>query len=72
MRTMLKLNLKFHPYKIVCMQQLLERDYGQKKDFASRIQVLHDEPNTLSFMSDEGHFHLNGFVKIIRGSLYDI
>lgn len=62
-RKILKLDLKFHPYKIVCVQELKENDYPQRLDFATQMQVLlHDEPDVLIFMSDEAHFYLNGTV----------
>mgnify|MGYP003623301927 CR=1 FL=1 len=56
-------DIHFHAYKMVGVQQLLGTDYAQREDFAVRMQVLlHDEPDALIFMSDEAHFHLNGFV----------
>lgn len=62
-RNVLKLDLKFHPYKIVCVQELKETDYPQRLDFATQMQVLlHDEPDVLIFMSDEAHVYLNGTV----------
>lgn len=62
-RIILKSDLKFHPYKIQVVQQLKERDYGQREDFAVRMQVLFtDNPDVMMLMSDEAHFHLNGSV----------
>lgn len=62
-KKILKLDLKFHPYKIVCVQELKESDYPKQFDFAARMQVLlHDEPDALIFMGDEAHFYLNGTV----------
>lgn len=62
-RIILKSDLKFHPYKILVVQQLKERNYGQREDFAVRMQVLFtDNPDVMMLMSDEAHFHLNGSV----------
>ncbi|KAJ4451526.1 hypothetical protein ANN_02990 [Periplaneta americana] len=45
--------------------QFLATEYVQREDFAVWMQVLlHDEPDVLIFMSDEAHFHLNGFVNL--------
>ena len=62
-RRILKEDLKFHPYKLVITQQLLEGDYNQRKLFCEQMQlVFNDNDNITLFTSDEAHFHLNGFV----------
>lgn len=62
-KRILRLDLKFHPYKMLVVQQLNERDYAQREDFAVRMQVLfEEEPNAIVIMSDEAHFALNGSV----------
>lgn len=54
--------LKFHPYKIMITQKLYERDYEQRRRFCERmLDVLHSEDVVL-IMSDEAHFHLDGYV----------
>lgn len=60
-RRILHLDLKFHAYKVMIVQQLNERDYVQRRAFAERMmEMLTDE--VVMFMSDEAHFHLNGYV----------
>lgn len=62
-RRILRLDLKFHPYKMQVAQQLNVADYEQRKDFAVRMQVFfNDNRNAILLMSDEAHFHLNGSV----------
>jgi transposase len=62
-RTILKKDLAFHPYKMCIVQQLKATDYEQREDFAVRMQVLLEEhENSIIIMSDEAHFHLNGEV----------
>lgn len=59
----LKLNLAFHRYKIQFCQQLLTRDYQQRFNFAQlMIELMDNNDSTILFMSDEAHFHLNGYV----------
>lgn len=43
MRKILKTDLKFHPYKIVGVQELKATDYRQREDFAAQIQLLLDD-----------------------------
>nr|CAH7733486.1 unnamed protein product [Callosobruchus chinensis] len=58
-------HLRYFPYKIQLVQQLQPQDYAQRLNFARRFQQLareeRDFVNRL-IMSDEAHFHLNGFV----------
>ncbi|KAJ8958694.1 hypothetical protein NQ318_016421 [Aromia moschata] len=55
-RKILRLELKFHPYKMLVVQQLQRRDYAAREDFAVRMQVIWTEdPNSLVRMSDEAH-----------------
>ena len=55
--------LKFHPYKIMVVQQMCEGDFIRRKKFCERmIDILEDDPNSVIVMSDEAHFHLNGYV----------
>ena len=40
-----------------------ERDLIRRKEFCERmIDILEDDPNTVLMMSDEAHYHLNGYV----------
>ena len=62
-RRILQSDLRFHPYKIMVVQELKARDYVQREDFAVRMQVVFEEEETpIILMSDEAHFHLNGTV----------
>lgn len=56
-------DLKFHPYKIMMVQQMTERDFTQRRVFCARMQAIFaDDPNVVLMMSDEAHFHLSGYV----------
>ena len=53
------------PYKIQLVQQLQPQDYEQRLEYAMRLQdLVNGDPGFLQtlIMSDETHFHLNGFV----------
>ena len=55
--------LKFHPYKIMIVQQLAKRDFAQWRDFCEEtLAILNEDANAVVMMSDEADFHLNGFV----------
>jgi len=55
--------LKFHLYKIMIVQQLAEWDFAQRRDFCENmLAILTEDANAVVVMSDEAHFHLNGFV----------
>ena len=55
--------LKFHPYKIMIVQQLAKWDFAQHRDFCEEmLATLTEDANAVVMMSDEAHFHLNGFV----------
>lgn len=56
-------NLKFHPYKIMIVQQLTQRDFAQRREFCARMRAIFaDDPDAVIMMSDEAHFHLDGYV----------
>ena len=60
-RRILHNDLHFHPYKIAMVQQVLPRDYAVRVTFCEQmIDMMEDE--TVILMSDEAHFHLDGFV----------
>ena len=62
-RRILQRDLRFHPYKIMVVQELKVRDHVQHEDFAVRMQeVFEEEENPIILMSDKAHFHLNGTV----------
>lgn len=62
-RRILHGELQLHPYKIAIVQKLNERDYPQRLNFAQQmLELLEQNENMLLVMSDEAHFHLNGFV----------
>ena len=61
LRRILHDQLHLHPYKMVMVQQLTERDYEARQ--TSCEQLVDTLPNgTLVFFSDEAHFHLSGCV----------
>ena len=56
----LHLNLKFHPYKIMMVQELQECDWHDRQ--AACEKMLANVPPGCLLCSDEAHFHLLGFV----------
>ena len=45
------------------VQQLAESDFAQRRDFCEEmLSTLTEDANAVVMMSDEVHFHLNGFV----------
>ena len=61
-RRILHQELKFHPYKLMVVQQLQPRDYHQRLTFAERmLEILAEDPLVI-MMSDEANFYLNGMV----------
>jgi hypothetical protein len=64
-RRILHEDLKFHPFKIQGVQQLLPRDFKQRSECCRKLlQMIERTPQFLDhlIMSDEAHFHLNGYV----------
>lgn len=64
LRRILHLDLNFHPYKIVMVQTLNERDFASRVLTCQRLLQLVTENGLLNalIMSDEAHFHLSGKV----------
>ena len=63
-RRFLHAQLKFHPFKIQIVQEILPRDLDVRIDFCRDIlRIIEETPQFLSqiIMSDEAHFHLNGY-----------
>jgi hypothetical protein len=61
----LKVELKWHPYKLKLVQQLSPNDYVLRVAFARKIsQEMGNDSEFLHnlFFSDEAHFHLDGAV----------
>ena len=56
----LHLDLKFHPYKIMMVQELQERDWHERQAACKRM--LANVPPDCLLCSDKAHFHLSGFV----------
>ncbi|KAJ8893067.1 hypothetical protein PR048_005649 [Dryococelus australis] len=57
--------MKFHPYKMAGVQELSERDCANSKAVCESIpEAVPTDAGVLS--SDEGHFHLSGFVQSCR------
>ena len=60
-RRILRADLKFHPYKMMIVQELSERDWENRRACAN--DILQNVPqNALLITSDEAHFHLSGCV----------
>ena len=60
-RRILHADLKFHPYKMMIVQELSERDWENRR--ACSNDILQNIPqNALLITSDEAHFHLSGCV----------
>jgi len=65
LRRILRKNLHMFPYKVQLVQELKPGDSQQRIIYAVRLQELAREHNEFIhylIMSDEAHFHLNGFV----------
>ncbi|CAI6356266.1 unnamed protein product [Macrosiphum euphorbiae] len=61
----LRNDLKFHPYKIMIVQQLKEGDFVQRREFCRLMDEIYTENGDATvFMTDEAHFHLNGYVNV--------
>lgn len=62
-RRILHKDLHYHPYKIQVCQQLSVGDYEQRRVFCeTMLETMVNNENMIFLMSDEAHFHLNGFV----------
>ncbi|PSN41601.1 hypothetical protein C0J52_17604, partial [Blattella germanica] len=64
-RRILRLDLKFHPYKLQIVQELKENDYQLRLGFCQEmITKINNDDEFLNklWMSDEAHFHLTGYV----------
>lgn len=65
MQRILKSDLKLFPYKIQSTQALLPRDPEQRLQYSTRfLDMNRSDENFIKnlIMSDEAHFHLNGYV----------
>lgn len=60
-RRILHSDLKFHPYKMMLVQQLNANDWASRKD-ACEIMLENVHQDAIILSSDEAHFHLSGFV----------
>lgn len=65
LQRILKLELHMKPYKIQLVQELQIIDHQKRLNYSNSILKLHDQ--NVDFlrnliMSDEAHFHLNGYV----------
>ena len=60
-RRILHKDLGFHPYKMIVVQELFDRDFINRSRCSQ--QILEKVPQNCHFItSDEAHFHLSGFV----------
>jgi len=58
-RRILHKDLGFHPYKMMIVQTLNERDYQQRLAFAElMLEIIEEHKDAIIMMSDEAHFHL--------------
>ncbi|KAI8115008.1 hypothetical protein CVS40_12678 [Lucilia cuprina] len=63
--TILHKNLHLFPYKVQSTQEHLPQDHLRRRTYANTmLQLAHDNPgfHEKIIMSDEAHFHLNGYV----------
>ena len=60
-RRILHLDLKFHPYKIMLVQELKHTDFEKRKNCSQEILNSIPEQSTF-FSSDEAHFYVCGSV----------
>ena len=60
-RRILHLDLKFHPYKLMVVQELLDRDHKIRVACCQDI-LEHVPANAVLITSDEALFHLSGYV----------
>lgn len=64
-RTLLRIlhdDLKFHPYIIMIVQQVTERDFEKCRVLCKNASHFTDDLDAALMLSDEVHFHLNGYV----------
>jgi len=54
--------LNFHLYKIMIVQKLLTNHYVQCRLFCERMFEIIASDDVILMMSDEAHFHLDGYV----------
>lgn len=63
LQRILSRELKFHPYKIMITQKLYDRDFEHRRRFCeTMLDILYSNNDVVLFMSDEAHFHLDGYV----------
>ena len=62
LQCILKNELEFHPYKIMIVQKIYERDHDQRRQFCERMLDVLATNDVLLMMSDEAHFYLNSYV----------
>ncbi|GBM92802.1 hypothetical protein AVEN_182694-1 [Araneus ventricosus] len=61
-RRILHLDLKFHPYKMMMVQEIKDRDWANRS--ASSEAILQNVPRDVTLLSgDEAHFHFSGCVE---------
>lgn len=59
-RRILHDELKFHPYKLAVVQELIPRDFVARENACEALLAM--PQGALVFFSDEAHFHLTGTV----------
>ena len=62
LRRILHGELNFHPHKIMLVQKLLPSDFVQRRLFCERMLEIIASDDVMLMMSDEAHFHLDGYV----------
>ena len=60
-RGILHSSLHMHPYRVVVVQELRERDYETRTNL-SRDILQSIPPTYVTICSDEAHFHLSGMI----------
>jgi hypothetical protein len=61
-RQILHLDLHFHPYKMMVVQELNQHDWANPVAFAQNMLEIVSDDAAIA-MSDNTHFHLSGCVK---------
>ena len=53
-------DLNFHPYRLMLVQELKQKDFGRRTTFTEiMLQMFEEDPELVILTSDEAHFNLN-------------
>jgi len=64
MQRILHKDLNFHPYKIVIIQELNDRNMANHRISSEQLLKIRNDDGVINtlLMTDEAHFHLSGYV----------